>query len=104
MRKFGFLRGIPRCTSVLTVVRFRSRTTGNTELPKEKPQRQNKRGGSLRPFFAFRLLRCEFLGLAFRTHEFERTLGLLVCLRDFLLHLGCGLFHLWREAHVAVIL
>src|SRR6266851_1988406 len=56
------------------------------------------------PFLAFQLLRCEFLGLAFGTHEFERALGLFVGLRDFLLHLGRSLFHFWREAHIAVIL
>src|SRR5436305_4506600 len=54
--------------------------------------------------FQFQLLRCEFLRLAFRTHEFERALGLFVGLRDFLLHLCRGLFHFWREPHVAVIL
>src|SRR2546423_12624140 len=48
--KFGFLGGIPWCTSVLTVVRFRSRTTENTELHKEKPQRQKKRADRSAPF------------------------------------------------------
>src|SRR6266852_2737328 len=56
--------------------------------------------GSLR----FALLRGQFFGFAFVTHEFERTLGLLVGLRDFLLHLLRGLFHFRREAHVAIVL
>ena len=43
-----------------------------------------------------KLLRCQFLGLAFGTHEFERALGLFVRLRNFFLHLGRRFFHFWR--------
>src|SRR6185312_14426615 len=50
------------------------------------------------------LLRCQFLGFAFLPHHLQRALGFLVRLRDFLLYLGSGLFHLWREANVAVVL
>src|SRR3954453_16991416 len=64
---------------------------------------QRKRAARKLPSVS-QLLRCEFLGLAFRTHEFERALSLFVGLRDFLLHLCRGLFHFWREPHVAVVL
>src|SRR5580692_5908750 len=37
-------------------------------------------------------------------HHFESALGLFVCRRDLRLYLGGGLFHFWREAHVAVVL
>jgi hypothetical protein len=47
------------------------------------------------PLFFSALLRCQFLGLAFVPHQLERPLGLLVRGGDFLLHFGCGLFHLW---------
>src|SRR6267143_727318 len=64
------------------------------------------RGDSSSPlgWLKFELLRGEFFGLAFVAHEFESTLGLLVSLRDFLLHLLRGLFHFRREPHVAIVL
>jgi hypothetical protein len=74
--------------------------TFNRKGRKENPQRTQRnvkqKGGLLRPLPIAQLLRCQFLGLAFGTHEFERALGLFVRLRDFLLHLGGGLFHFWR--------
>src|ERR1700739_4926267 len=48
--------------------------------------------------------RGQVLGLALVTHHFESALGFFISRRDFRLHLGGGLFHLWREAHVAVVL
>src|SRR6184192_4649985 len=60
--------------------------------------------GSLRPLRLAESFRCQFLGLALMTHQLERALGLFVSGRDLLLHLGGGLFHFWREAHVAVVL
>src|SRR5690348_7437011 len=56
------------------------------------------------PFCLAESLCCQFLGLAFVTHQLERALGLLVRGRDLLLHLGGSLFHFWRETHVAVVL
>src|ERR1700691_2154540 len=53
---------------------------------------------------SFGLLRRQFLGFALVTHHFESALRLFVCRRDFRLYLGRGLFHLGREAHVAVVL
>src|SRR5450755_1835055 len=63
-------------------------------------------GDFRRPWIALVLclLRSQFFGLAFVTHEFERPFGIFVGLRDFFLHLACGLFHFWRETHVAVVL
>src|ERR1700751_946119 len=52
----------------------------------------------------FALLRGKLFSLTFMPHEFESTLGLFVSRRDFFLHLSGELFHLWREAHVAVVL
>src|SRR5579864_1888302 len=51
-----------------------------------------------------RQFRREFVSLALVTHHFESPLGLFVSSRDFRLYLGGSLFHLWREAHVAVVL
>ncbi len=39
------------------------------------------------------LLRCQLFRLALVPHQFERALGFLVRLGDFLLYLGGGLFH-----------
>src|SRR5579871_6279868 len=48
--------------------------------------------------------RGEFVGFALVTHHFESAFSLFVRGRYFSLYLGGGLFHLWREAHVAVVL
>src|SRR5579863_4165010 len=50
------------------------------------------------------LLGGQFFGFAFVAHHLQGALGLFISGRDFRLHLGRGLFHFWREAHVAVIL
>src|SRR5579862_394801 len=48
--------------------------------------------------------RRQFVGLALVTHHFESALRFLVRSRNFGLYFGCGLFHFWREPHVAVVL
>src|SRR5579864_591924 len=53
---------------------------------------------------AGRKLRGQFFVLALVTHHFESALGFFISSRNFRLHLGRGLFHFWREAHVAVVL
>src|SRR5215472_15231151 len=49
-------------------------------------------------------LRAEFFVLALVAHHFESALGLFIGSRDFRLYLGSSLFHLRREANVAVVL
>src|SRR5579885_1966371 len=48
--------------------------------------------------------RSELVGFALVTHHFESAFRLFVRCRNFGLYLGGGLFHFWREAHVAVVL
>src|SRR5450432_2320229 len=45
-------------------------------------ERRGRISPSPQPFFV--LLRCQFLGFAFGTHQLERSLGFLVGLRNFL--------------------
>src|SRR5215472_13453674 len=46
----------------------------------------------------------EFFVLTLVTHHFESALSFFIRSRDFRLYLGGGLFHLRREAYVAVVL
>src|ERR1051326_8106780 len=62
-----------------------------------------------RRLLPFRLLgrgqfRSQVFVFALVAHHLESTFGLFVCSRDFGLDFGGRLFHLWREAHVAVVL
>src|SRR5580693_5048047 len=63
----------------------------------------------LRTLSSFTLFGCgqfrtQFFVLALVTHHLESALGFFVSSRDFGLYLGGSLFHLWREAYVAVVL
>src|SRR5215469_15179976 len=60
--------------------------------------------GTVPPELSPVLLRSELFRFAFVPHHFERTLRFLVGSGDLLLHLRSGLFHLGREADVAVVL
>src|SRR5580693_2980390 len=47
--------------------------------------------------------RAQFFVLALMTHHLESALSFFVRSRDFGLYLGGSLFHLWRQAYVAVV-
>ena len=68
---------------------------GDSSPSKPKPGLLGAPDASPLRLLAFVLLCSEFFGLALMTHEFKRSLGLFVSLRDLLLHLASGLFHFW---------
>src|SRR5439155_11474083 len=82
----------------------RSRKGHNENTPLQNAHRR-KGADCSAPVYSV-LLRRQFfgLGLAFLPHQLERALGFFVGSGDFFLYFGRGLFHFWREAHVAVVL
>src|SRR5215831_14559644 len=76
----------------------------NKKAGSDAPDRAIRTLNSFTLLFGGGKLRTEFFVLALVTHHLKSALGFFICSRDFRLYLGSGLFHLWREADVAVVL